>query len=85
MAFRSLVQSGVRIKDRKSVFLPHVASITCKSDVPLVLLDLKRSSNIAKATHNIFAYRVVQGSTIVQVEHVYSRNAIDSMTLRVCL
>ncbi|KAJ5079171.1 protein impact [Anaeramoeba ignava] len=42
----------------KSKFLAHFAKIEKEGDVLTVLEQLKKKKKIAKATHNIYAYRI---------------------------
>ncbi|KAL3676138.1 hypothetical protein R1sor_026086 [Riccia sorocarpa] len=46
--------------DRKSVFIAHVARVTSVQEVEQVKQYLLSNPKIAKATHNILAYRIVQ-------------------------
>lgn len=45
--------------DRKSVFVAHVAQVTSTDEVEAVMSKLLENKKIAKATHNIMAYRIV--------------------------
>ncbi|KAL0087550.1 ribosomal protein S5 domain 2-type protein [Phycomyces blakesleeanus] len=45
--------------DRKSVFVAHVATVYNASQVRAVVSKLLENKKIAKATHNIMAYRIV--------------------------
>ncbi len=49
--------------DRKSVFVAHLARVHSKQQVQCVLDILMRDSRIARATHNIQAYRFVDPQT----------------------
>ncbi|KAL2608170.1 hypothetical protein R1flu_026743 [Riccia fluitans] len=49
--------------DRKSVFIASVASVTSVQEVQDVKQYLLSNPKIAKATHNILAYRIVQPRT----------------------
>lgn len=52
------VSTGVGVVvDRKSLFLAHVAPITCAEDVTAVVDALCMDPRIARATHNICAWR----------------------------
>eukprot|EP00730_Choanoeca_flexa_P013446 TRINITY_DN5329_c0_g1_i1.p1 TRINITY_DN5329_c0_g1~~TRINITY_DN5329_c0_g1_i1.p1 ORF type:complete len:271 (+),score=68.49 TRINITY_DN5329_c0_g1_i1:53-865(+) len=52
------IHQGEPITDRKSTFQAFVAHVTSKKEVKLVLKALKANSKIARATHNMVAYRV---------------------------
>lgn len=45
--------------DRKSTFIAHVAKVQSVHEVKVVLAHLLQNKKIAKATHNILAYRIV--------------------------
>ncbi|ORY91266.1 ribosomal protein S5 domain 2-type protein [Syncephalastrum racemosum] len=45
--------------DRKSVFVAHVAQVKSTDEVEAVMSKLLENKKIAKATHNIMAYRIV--------------------------
>lgn len=49
--------------DRKSVFQAHVAPVTCRDDVSAVMATLLSEPKIARATHNIVAYRFWHAGT----------------------
>ncbi len=49
---------GETITDRKSVFQAHIAPLSQEKDVWPLLQALKNDRKIARATHNIWAYRV---------------------------
>lgn len=51
------IVSGEAIIDRKSVFVAHMARVHSKAQVRAVLGALLSNSKIARATHNIQAYR----------------------------
>ncbi|KAJ8661481.1 hypothetical protein O0I10_002747 [Lichtheimia ornata] len=46
--------------DRRSVFVAHVAEVHSQAEVHAVISKLLENKKIAKATHNISAYRIVQ-------------------------
>jgi len=52
--------SGPTFEDRKSIFQAHVAAIQSKEDAMAVLDRLKENGKIARATHNIYAWRVLK-------------------------
>ncbi|EGT31431.1 hypothetical protein CAEBREN_19307 [Caenorhabditis brenneri] len=51
------IQHGEVFTDRKSAFQAHLAAVRSKEDVDRVMQILKSNSKIARATHNITAYR----------------------------
>ncbi|XP_064466972.1 protein IMPACT-A-like [Ornithodoros turicata] len=51
---------GETFVDRRSVFQAHLAAVTSTKEVEYVLTTLKQNKKIAEATHNIWAYRIVQ-------------------------
>ncbi|KAL0078771.1 ribosomal protein S5 domain 2-type protein [Phycomyces blakesleeanus] len=54
------IQSSIEpLVDRKSVFVAHVATVYNASQVRAVVSKLLENKKIAKATHNIMAYRIV--------------------------
>ncbi|KRY12992.1 Protein IMPACT-B [Trichinella patagoniensis] len=52
------IHSGEPLTDRKSTFQAHVAVVKSKQDVENVIRKLLENSKIARATHNMFAYRI---------------------------
>ena len=52
------IVTGPTLEDRKSVFQGHTATVISLAEVKAVMEELKRSSKIARATHNMFAYRI---------------------------
>lgn len=54
------------ITERKSVFIGHCARVSDASQVQEMLDGLGRDRRIAKATHNIWAYRIVTASVTIQ-------------------
>ncbi|CDW53067.1 RWD and UPF0029 domain containing protein [Trichuris trichiura] len=52
------VSSGEPFTDRKSTFQAHVAEVKSKEDVAAVLRSLFANPKIARATHNMYAYRI---------------------------
>ncbi|KAK6619281.1 hypothetical protein RUM44_003663 [Polyplax serrata] len=52
---------GEQITDRKSTFQGHAATVLSINDVRQVLNELQKNKKIAKATHNIYAYRICHG------------------------
>ncbi|KAI8876414.1 UPF0029-domain-containing protein [Backusella circina FSU 941] len=45
--------------DRKSIFVAHIAEVHSVHEVKVVVAHLLQNKKIAKATHNILAYRIV--------------------------
>jgi len=64
------IHHGELIKDRKSVFQGHLAPVTSKAQVRLVMESLMQSKKIAEATHNIVAYRISCGGEVYLTECV---------------
>ena len=60
--------SGEPIVDRKSIFQGHVAYVETEEEVLKVVQKLKENRKIARATHNIMAYRIAgyRHSTFLQ-------------------
>ncbi|XP_059163559.1 protein IMPACT-like [Physella acuta] len=56
---------GTTLTDRKSTFQGHLAKVTSKAQVSLVINRLLQNRKIANATHNMFAYRIADGSGLV--------------------
>ncbi|KAH3772001.1 protein IMPACT-B-like [Dreissena polymorpha] len=54
------IHHGECFSDRRSTFQPHLASVFHKSQIKKVLTSLLENKKIANATHNIFAYRIMQ-------------------------
>ena len=50
--------SGEPFEDRRSVFQAHVCTVHSVADVHAALEQLKSDKKIARATHNIMAYRI---------------------------
>ena len=55
--------SGEPFEDRRSVFQAHVAAVHSIEDVRVALAWLKSDKKIARATHNIMAYRIAVDSS----------------------
>lgn len=51
------IKHGDVFTDRKSAFQAHLAAVKSKKEVDRVMTILKSNSKIARATHNILAYR----------------------------
>ncbi len=54
--------SGESFVDRKSRFQAHLTRVNSVEDVQLFCDTLKMNNKIAKATHNILAYRIADDS-----------------------
>ncbi|KAE9419846.1 hypothetical protein Angca_004253, partial [Angiostrongylus cantonensis] len=54
------IQHGDVLTDRKSRFQAHVARVHSEDEVKLVLERLLENPKIVRATHNIYAYRIIQ-------------------------
>jgi len=53
------------VVDRKSVFIAHVAPIQYITQVGMVVRELLKNKKIAKATHNMFAYRIEEEGGVI--------------------
>ena len=62
------IVTGPTLEDRKSVFQGHAASVFSVAEVKSVMEKLKSSSKVARATHNMLAYRILgeKSSTLLQ-------------------
>ncbi|CAO3629609.1 unnamed protein product [Cunninghamella echinulata] len=61
------IYSSEPLIDRKSTFIAHVATVHNTQEVELVMSTLLQNKKIAKATHNIMAYRInLSGDRILQ-------------------
>eukprot|EP00842_Homolaphlyctis_polyrhiza_P000737 jgi/Hompol1/1664/HPOL_002740-RA len=58
--------SEIPLVDRKSIFVAHVATVTTVAQVQLVKQALLSNKRIARATHNIAAYRIVDPNGVVR-------------------
>ena len=67
--------SGDILVDRKSTFQAHLAPVSSAKDVAELLAVLKSNNKIARATHNIMAYRIV---------HSQGPSALHQQTLPAC-
>ncbi|GLD94483.1 hypothetical protein PINS_up003094 [Pythium insidiosum] len=56
---RPLIYHGTTITDRKSTFQGHACPVTCVEDVRSFLALLLDDRKIARAIHNMLAYRIV--------------------------
>jgi len=59
------IQSSDALVDRKSVFVAHVATVTSVDQVQAVRRRLLQNKKIAKATHNILAYRIQHDTGVI--------------------
>eukprot|EP00056_Hartaetosiga_gracilis_P012450 m.198885 g.198885 ORF g.198885 m.198885 type:complete len:328 (+) comp13691_c0_seq7:428-1411(+) len=57
------IQSNESFTDRKSTFQGHVAEVHSHDDVKLMMSKLLQNNKIAKATHNMLAYRIRDNTT----------------------
>ncbi|CAG5116755.1 unnamed protein product [Candidula unifasciata] len=55
---------GDTVTDRKSTFQAHLAFVSDKNQVHMVLNQLLENKKIANATHNMFAYRIIADSGV---------------------
>lgn len=64
------IVSGDILVDRKSTFQAHLAPVRSVADVSDLLTVLKSNNKIARATHNIMAYRIVhkEGAVIADCD-----------------
>jgi RWD domain/Uncharacterized protein family UPF0029 len=63
------IKSGESLIDRKSVFVGHVATVTSVEQVQSVRRKLLQNKKVAKATHNILAYRIELDSGVIAQDH----------------
>ncbi|KAG2175919.1 hypothetical protein INT44_000397 [Umbelopsis vinacea] len=63
------IKSGESLIDRKSVFVGHVATVNSVEQVQAVRRKLLQNKKIAKATHNILAYRIELDSGVIAQDH----------------
>ncbi|KAJ9079406.1 hypothetical protein DSO57_1035648 [Entomophthora muscae] len=61
--------SGTPIEDRKSVFIAHCAEVHSVEDVKKVIDYLLEDRKIAKATHNISAYRILNSDNTINQDN----------------
>ncbi|CAG8762281.1 8862_t:CDS:2 [Cetraspora pellucida] len=61
----SVIKSGEPLEHKKSVFIAHLASVHNVQEVQIVRNTLLSKKKIAKATHNIMAYRIVQENGVI--------------------
>lgn len=59
-----VIHHGAPFTDRKSTFQAHVAAVTTSDEVKIVLRNLMSNHKIAKATHNIMAYRIMRNDKV---------------------
>lgn len=64
------IYHGETLIDRKSVFQAHVASISSVEDAKNVLAILKSDRKISRATHNMYAYRIILPSNVSGMEPI---------------
>lgn len=59
------ITHGDTITDRKSAFQGHVCEVHSQEDVKQFLDCLMDNKKIAQATHNMYAFRVVQPNNVI--------------------
>ncbi|KDO33676.1 hypothetical protein SPRG_19286 [Saprolegnia parasitica CBS 223.65] len=64
--FLSLIKRGEPITDRKSTFQAHAVAVHSVDEVNAFVEYLLQDRKIARATHNMLAYRIVQGANIIK-------------------
>ncbi|CAG8767611.1 18612_t:CDS:2, partial [Racocetra fulgida] len=64
----SMIKSGEPLEHKKSVFIAHLASVHNVQEVQIVRNTLLSNKKVAKATHNIMAYRIVQENGVILQE-----------------
>ena len=57
-----VIVSGPTIEDRKCVFQGHAAVVTSQDEVTSVIQKLMENGKIARAAHNMYAYRIRPGT-----------------------
>ncbi|CAG8478367.1 3779_t:CDS:2 [Racocetra persica] len=60
-----MIKSGEPLEHKKSVFIAHLASVHNVQEVQIVRNTLLSNKKVAKATHNIMAYRIVQENGVI--------------------
>lgn len=63
-----VIVSGPTIEDRKSVFQGHTAVVTSQDEVTSVIQKLMENGKIARAAHNMYAYRIQTGDQGVTLQ-----------------
>jgi hypothetical protein len=61
-----IYHSSAPLQEKKSVFVAHVARVYSLKEVKLVRKTLLTNKHVAKATHNIGAYRIVEDNGVVR-------------------
>jgi len=56
------IYTGPTVVDRKSTFQAHIVCVEKESQVSICLAELNKDKKIARATHNIYAYRIIDGN-----------------------
>jgi putative IMPACT (imprinted ancient) family translation regulator len=62
----TIYHSKEPLVERKSVFVAHCAKVTTLKQIKLVRKTLMSNKQVAKATHNIAAYRIVEANGVVR-------------------
>lgn len=74
------IVSSEPFMERKSTFLGHAARVTSTEQVQVVMDHLLSNKHIARATHNIMAYRIVKPGTGTRADIVISDHDDDGET-----
>ena len=72
------IVSGEILVDRKSTFQAHLAPVRSAADVADMLTVLKSNNKIARATHNIMAYRIGHEIDIISLQGSEGDGAVSS-------
>ncbi|KAI8588696.1 ribosomal protein S5 domain 2-type protein [Geranomyces variabilis] len=65
-ALKMILETSEPLVERKSIFVAHAAPITSAADAALVVSALLTNKRIRRATHNIVAWRVLDGGIVRQ-------------------
>jgi hypothetical protein len=65
------IYHGEPLVDRKSVFQAHLASVNSVEEAMSILATLKSDRKISRATHNMYAYRIVIPSSLPSGEPIH--------------
>lgn len=66
-----MIYHGSPITDRKSTFQAHLAFVESLTKVKNVLVQLKTNKKIDEATHNIYAYRIIDPERANKLDQDY--------------
>ncbi|OQR90397.1 impact-like protein [Achlya hypogyna] len=64
--FLASIKTGEPITDRKSTFQAHAVAVTSVQQVNEFVEFLLQDRKIARATHNMLAYRIVAGTNVIK-------------------